>query len=72
MKLINGCFASKKQDKEDYYMNLPLRYIVVLNSSEKFKQKIKGVEGLLKQEVINGTITTEEAHEILGYKRSLI
>ena len=62
----------KEQDKEDFYMHLPIRYIVVLHNFSAFKQKIKGVEELLKQEIINGKITKEEANEILGYKRALI
>lgn len=59
----------KVQDKEDYYMNIPLRYIVVLKSSSKFKQKIKGIENLLCEEVKNNRLSEKDANEILGYNK---
>lgn len=62
--------APKADDKEDYYMNLPLRYIVVLKRTKKFKQKIKGIENILVDEVKNSRLTIEEANEILGYKKT--
>ncbi len=58
----------KADDKEDYYMNLPLRYIAVLRPSEKFKQKIKGKKSLLKEGVANQRLSEIQALEIIGYK----
>ena len=60
----------KEQDKEDYYMNAPLRYIVVLKSFPKFRQKIKGIETLLVEEMKKGKLKEEEVNEILGYKKT--
>ena len=60
----------KATDTEEFYKNLPIRYITVLHSSS-FKHKISGIEGLLKQEIMAGKMTAEEANEILGYNRSL-
>jgi len=62
----------KEQDKDDFYMGLHFRYIVILNSFPKFKQKVKGIEELLKKEIINGNLKPDEANSILGYNRSLI
>ena len=59
----------KATDTEEFYKNLPIRYITVLHNST-FKQTIKGIEGLLNREVSAGKITTEEANEILGYNKS--
>ncbi len=60
----------KPADKEDYYKNLELRYIVVLPKFPKFKQTIKGIETILGEQVINGKISVDDAREILGYKKS--
>ena len=59
----------KLEDSEGYYMNIPLRYVIVLNPKFKFKQKIKGIENLLLENIENGSLTKEDANEILGYKK---
>jgi hypothetical protein len=59
----------KIQDKEHYYMNLSLRYIIVLQGFPQFKQKIKGIENLLLEEIKNGRLKEDEANDILGYKK---
>ena len=59
----------KELDLEGYYMNIPLRYIVVLDPKFKFKQKIKGIENLMTENIENGRLTKENAAEILGYKK---
>lgn len=61
--------TSKPNDIEDFYKNLPLRYITILPKFPNFKQAIKGVESILGEQVINGKMTIEEAQEILGYQR---
>ncbi len=68
LKIKRVGLTPKEQDKENYYMDLPLRYIAVLKPSEKFKQKINGKENLLKEEVANQRLTIEDALKILGYK----
>ena len=60
----------KPTDKDDYYKNLPIRYIAILPKFPKFKQNIKGIESLLGEEVINGQISMEEARDILGYNKN--
>ena len=61
--------SSKPTDKEDFYKNLQLRYIIVLPVFPKFKQKIKGIESLVQAEIKKGKLTIEDAKEILGYKK---
>jgi len=60
----------KPTDKDDFYRNLPIRYITILPKFPKFKQTIKGIENMLGEQVIKGQISIEEAREILGYKRN--
>lgn len=60
----------KPTDKDDYYKNLPIRYIAILPKFPKFKQNIKGIESLLGEQVINGQITVQEARDILGYNKN--
>lgn len=55
----------KKADPDNHYLNLPLRYITVL---EKFKLRIKGIETILREYVAEGLITKEEAQNIAGYQ----
>ena len=60
----------KPTDKDDFYKDLPIRYIAVVQNFPKFKLRIKGIESLLGEQVINGQITVEEARDILGYNKS--
>lgn len=59
----------KANDKDDYYRNMPLRYITILPKFPNFQQKIKGIEGILGEQVLNGKLTLKEAHDILGYQK---
>ncbi len=59
----------KPNDTEDYYRNLPLRYITILPKFPNFKQILKGIEGILGEQVLNEKMTIEEAQEILGYQK---
>ena len=61
--------TTKATDMEEFYKNLPIRYVTVLHRST-FKHTIKGIEGLLNREVAAGKITSEEANDILGYNRT--
>jgi hypothetical protein len=63
--------TSKPSDKDDFYRNLAIRYIIILPKFTKFKQTIKGIENILAEQVINKQISQDEATEILGYKRSI-
>ncbi len=60
----------KPNDKDDYYKNLPLRYITILPKFPNFKQVVKGIEGILGEQVLNEKITIGEAQEILGYQKN--
>jgi hypothetical protein len=54
---------------ENDYSNLPMRFIIVLPKFPNFKQKIKGIEDLLEEQIKNEIISAAEANEILGYKK---
>jgi hypothetical protein len=60
--------TSKPIDKDGEYQNSQLRYIVVLPKFPNFKQTIKGIESLLREQVNTKVIDKEKAIEILGYK----
>lgn len=60
----------KSSDLDAFYQNLALRYITVLPKFPRFKQNIKGIESLLREQLINGKITENEARDIVGYKMS--
>lgn len=62
--------TSKPTDKDDFYKNLSIRYITILQAFPKFKQTIKGIESIMGEMVINGQISVEDAREILGYKKN--
>lgn len=59
----------KPNDTEDYYRNLPLRYIIILPKFPNFKQVLKGIEGILGEQVLKQKMSIEDAQEILGYQR---
>lgn len=59
----------KTNDPEDFYRNLPLRYITILPKFPNFKQALKGIEGILDEQVLQGKMSIEEAQEILGYQK---
>lgn len=58
----------KANDPENFYMNLPIRYIAILQDFEGFKQSRKGYENLLKEQVDRGLMTVADAQEILRYQ----
>lgn len=61
----------KPNDSEDYYLNLPLRYIVILKKYDGFKQNIPGIDTIVGEKLKSGDLTTEEAFEILGYNKKV-
>ena len=67
MKTKRIGLTSKENDKTDFYKNLRLRYIIVLPNFPKFKQIIKGIEGLLTEKINSKEMSLTEAKEILGY-----
>jgi len=58
----------KVDDTDDYYFNFPLRYIAVLTRNTAFKQKIKGFERILLENIDGKTFTKENADTLIGYK----
>jgi 3-methyladenine DNA glycosylase Mpg len=50
------------------YLNLPLRYVVIL---PKFNHNKTGFEAILKENIASKRITKEEANEIIGYNLKL-
>jgi hypothetical protein len=60
----------KSSDKDDFYRNIAIRYIIILPKFPQFKQTIKGIENILAEQVSKNQISEDEAREILGYKRS--
>jgi hypothetical protein len=59
--------TAKKTDLTNYYLNLHLRYIIILPKFPKFKQSIKGIEGIIRSKVVGGELDAEKAKTILGY-----
>ncbi|MFY7653005.1 MAG: hypothetical protein ACOVQE_09885 [Chitinophagaceae bacterium] len=62
--------TTKPSDSDNYFMNLPLRYITLIPKF-KFVLKIKGIEAILKESVLDGKIELEEVKKILGYKLTI-
>jgi len=62
--------TSKPTDKNDFYKNLPIRYIAILPKFLKFKQAMKGIDTILGEQVIQNQISIDEAREILDYKKN--
>ncbi|MDI3321988.1 hypothetical protein [Pinibacter soli] len=60
----------KPTDIEDYYRNLPLRYITILPKFPNFKQVVKGIESMLKELEDKGKMERDQTKRILGYKRN--
>jgi hypothetical protein len=59
--------TAKKTDPSGNYLNLGLRYIVVLQRFANFKQSIKGIESILRGNLSNGELDEEQVKDILGY-----
>ncbi len=57
----------KKTDLTNYYLNLNLRYIIILQKFPKFRQTVKGIESIIKNKVASGDLGAETAKNILGY-----
>jgi len=58
----------KPNDPEDFYMNLPIRYIAIMQDFKGFRQSRKGYENLLKEQVDKSLMTIADAQEILRYQ----
>lgn len=69
IKTTRKGLAAKSNDKNDYFKNLQLRYIIILKSFPKFKQKTAGIDSILGEKVISGQMSEEEARKILGYNK---
>lgn len=61
----------KPKDPKDEYLNLPLRYIAVLEKSPDFKQSIPGIDTIVGEQLKSEKLTPEEAFEILGYNKKV-
>lgn len=61
--------TKKKDDQNDEYLNMKLRYVALLQEFPKFKQCIPGIEALLGEQVLEGNLSIDEAQEIIGYKK---
>ena len=59
--------TAKKTDLSDYYLNLDLRYIIVLQSFPNFKQSVKGIEAIVRTKLASGELDADQAKGILGY-----
>jgi hypothetical protein len=57
----------KNSDLADYYLNLDLRYIIVLQSFPNFKQSVKGIEAIVRNKLTSGELDSDQAKGILGY-----
>jgi hypothetical protein len=57
----------KKTDLSNYYLNLNLRYIIVLQSFSNFKQSVKGIEAIVRNKLASGELDADQAKGILGY-----
>ncbi len=58
--------VKKQDDIGDKFLNLPLRYIVVLKKFPKFKQSLRGMELVVGDDVKAGKLTTEQATGNIG------
>lgn len=58
----------KVEGANDDFFNLPFRYIAVLTRSSVFKQKIKGFEFFLLENIDGKTFTKADADRLAGYK----
>ena len=59
--------TAKKTDASNFYLNLDLRYIIILQPSTNFKQSMKGIEAIVQNKLTNGKLNAEQAKDILGY-----
>lgn len=57
----------KKTDSSNHYLNLNLRYIIIMQRFPKFKQTVKGIETIIRSKVASGELDAEKAKIILGY-----
>jgi hypothetical protein len=59
----------KPNDSKDIYLNLPLRVVAIFPKFPNFKQTIKGIEKILREQFEAGCISEKDIIEILGYKK---
>jgi len=58
---------AKPTDPAGLYLNLNLRYIVVLQCFPGFRQTFKGIENILREKLISGEMNDEQVKAILNY-----
>lgn len=61
----------KMDDPEGVYLNLPLRYIAILDKTTGFKQKTSGIDTIVGEKLKSGDLTVEDAFQILGYNKNV-
>lgn len=59
--------TAKKTDPLNEYLNLDLRYIIVLQRFPGFRQSFKGIESVLRDKLKRGEYTDEKVKAILDY-----
>ncbi|WP_069658331.1 hypothetical protein [Arcticibacter eurypsychrophilus] len=64
--------TTKVNDPLDFYLNLDLRYILLLQIFPNFRQTVKGIEVIVKIKLDSKTLTLEKAKNILGYTMKLV
>ena len=61
----------KANDPINFYLNLELRYVVILQKFPDFKQNMKGIETIIKTKPQNPILKPDETYKILGYNLTL-
>lgn len=59
--------TAKKTDPSNKYLNLDLRYIIVLKRFPGFRQSFKGIESILRYKLKRGEYTDDQVKAILDY-----
>ncbi|EOR96409.1 hypothetical protein ADIARSV_0409 [Arcticibacter svalbardensis MN12-7] len=62
----------KANDPLGFYLNLKLRYVILLKAFPNFSQTIKDKETVVKRMLKNGELDIEQANLILGYTMKLV
>ena len=61
----------KSDDLKSFYLDLPLRYITILQKCPSNKLKIPGIDTIVGEKLKAGELTSEEAFDILGYNKKI-
>jgi len=59
--------TAKPTDPSGQYLNLNLRYLIVLKRFPAFRQTFKGIESVLREKLKSGEMNDEEVKAILDY-----